>query len=234
MVMHRGLTLLLLLLVCASCCVAARAPRRRPLRLPRQELQEVLAEGEEEDLLLSDDHEVSLLTEAQQPGRLRHALEALLALNDGELSALMKGAAPAALAPRLAPDTQMFLASSRQRLARLSTFLTEGEQRRPLVADAALPASREHVWNPRIARRRKKNHKPHHHGAPEESQAPAGDSDSILGALTELSEYLNGEDAALEAPRKRRSHKHQQTHQYERHHYLYYLRTHGESKYLTI
>lgn len=159
--------------------------------------------------------------------RLRRALRALLDLNDGELQALMAGAPPRTVAPSLSPSTAFFLTSSRQYLERLQTILATTREDTPLHTL---------TWNPKIARRRKKSRARQQHPTAEEAKsAPVAtdDTDSILGALTELSAYLAGDEEGEEGLRQRRSHhgrKHKTLQargstQYEAHHYLYFLRS---------
>lgn len=169
--------------------------------------------------------------------RLRFALLQLLDLNDGELQALMSGVSPRKVAPQLEPSTAFLLASSRQYLERLNTVLS--------IVEESSPAKKA-TWNPRIARRHKKTRRNHKNiefkTSDIDSQISEDDPDSILGALTELSEYLSGveneeEEDSRQQERRRRSHhpggahKHQAltsrhgSRQYESRHYLYFLQS---------
>ncbi|XP_068208569.1 LOW QUALITY PROTEIN: uncharacterized protein jeb [Palaemon carinicauda] len=168
--------------------------------------------------------------------RMRDALLQLLDLNDGELQALMSGVSARKVAPHLKPSTAFLLASSREYLERLNTVLS--------VVEESSPAKKS-TWNPRIARRHKKARRNHKNVESKDSEKDhhfsEEDPDSILGALTELSEYLSGaeneeEEDIRQQERRRRSHhpggarKHQALtsrhgSKYETRHYLYYLQS---------
>ncbi|XP_045595581.1 uncharacterized protein [Procambarus clarkii] len=189
------------------------------------------------------------LDDTYDTSRVRHALRALLDLNDVELQTLMAGTPPGtpAVAPRLAPSTSLFLTSSRQYLQRLHTILSTTQETSTPPRD--LP------WRPRISsrhRRKKSGPSQRRSSQADTTDTAREESDDILDALREVSAYLAGMEQQQEAQqqqededgqqqqqqqqveRQRRSHrgyghKHKtvQTHdstQYESHHYLYYLR----------
>lgn len=93
--------------------------------------------------------------------RVRAALRALLSLNDGELKSLMGGEDPKSLAQRISPETQLFLAGTHRKLAKLGKMES-------LTGDMAIATRRKH-------RNRKNHHK----------------ADSLLGALSELAEQVH-------------------------------------------
>lgn len=191
--MHQALQGVILLL--------ASLPAALALHVPQQGTRAGL--GDQLDLQIIPAEEASS-RETQpvvDPTRIRETIHQLLSLNDGELKALMAGTPPHELANSLSPATAFFLVGSRPHLQQLQTLLS---------SSSALDIPEASNWDMRIAQRGKKSR-----GVRQQSTStttttsgPKEDPDSLLGALTELSEYLEGGDIEEQInSRSRRSHR---------------------------
>lgn len=109
--------------------------------------------------------------------RVREALRALLALNDGELKGLLGGAPPHVIAPKLSPSTILFLAATQRQLHQLKKSLPYAQKTFP--------------GDMLIAKRRRIS-------TAKRSQDP----DSLLTAIAQLSAYVH--DSSQDADEIRR------------------------------
>ena len=110
--------------------------------------------------------------------RVREALRALLALNDGELSSLLGGSKPSEVATNLSPSTLLFLSATQNTLHKLKKVM-------PFMKDSSLPG--DFV----IAKRKKTS-----------SKQRTEDPDSLLNAITHISSYAvaNNRDIHILTP----------------------------------
>ncbi|CAL4104271.1 unnamed protein product [Meganyctiphanes norvegica] len=185
--MHQGLTGVILLLALLPAAPALHLPQQAQGTRLGDQLLQIIPEGGDS----------SKTQPVLDPSRLRDTIHQLLSLNDGELKALMAGTPPHELANSLSPATAFFLVGSRPYLQQLQTLLS---------SSSALDIPNAPSWDMRIAQRGKKSR-----GVRQSSTSTSGpkeDSDSLLGALTELSDYLEGGDIDEQIKsRSRRSHR---------------------------
>ncbi|XP_018026500.1 uncharacterized protein LOC108681930 [Hyalella azteca] len=118
---------------------------------------------------------VGVMPDVVSADRVRTALKALLALNDGELQSLMGGEDPRSVAHRISPETQLFLQGAHRKLDKLRK---------------SFPTLDEIPGDMTIARRRKSKRHPKGH--------KNKNADSLIGAIAEIAEHHQIHEQSLE------------------------------------
>ncbi|KAL7632765.1 UNVERIFIED_CONTAM: hypothetical protein RMT77_016889 [Armadillidium vulgare] len=192
---------------------SALSSPRLQFSIPKEDLLSEISE--EESYPPSEEFSKNNLDTFESPesaARLRNALQSLLRLNDGELESLMKGMPLEQVKTSLSPSTAFFLQASKSRFERVRSLISEREKSIKLLGDL------------QIARRNKKQEALGSETIEEKDYQASGDSDSLLGALTELSESLQKKKKGRKSGRKHKRHLFHSSGTEKKIHYSYWLK----------